>query len=141
MVPYFYAVEIICGSSDSDTSEYSDSPAKRRKRGGAEGGSGDQQGTSAGATATASASTPQELGAAISKSASIIADALQSCEEREERRHRDLVSLHERRLKIEESKTEINREGINGLVDAINKLANSILALASSSKNQQSASK
>lgn len=134
-------MEIICGSSDSDTSEYSDSPAKRRKRGGAEGGSGDQQGTSAGATATASASTPQELGAAISKSASIIADALQSCEEREERRHRDLVSLHERRLKIEESKTEINREGINGLVDAINKLANSIHALASSSKNQQSASK
>ncbi|XP_052291227.1 trihelix transcription factor ASR3 isoform X2 [Citrus sinensis] len=126
---------------DSDTSEYSDSPAKRRKRGGAEGGSGDQQGTSAGATATASASTPQELGAAISKSASIIADAIQSCEEREGRRHRDLVSLHERRLKIEESKTEINREGINGLVDAINKLANSILALASSSKNQQSASK
>lgn len=133
-------MEIICGSSDSDTSEYSDSPAKRRKRG-AEGGSGDQQGTSAGATATASASTPQELGAAISKSASIIADAIQSCEEREGRRHRDLVSLHERRLKIEESKTEINREGINGLVDAINKLANSILALASSSKNQQSASK
>ncbi|KAL9456541.1 hypothetical protein AB3S75_005717 [Citrus x aurantiifolia] len=126
---------------DSDTSEYSDSPAKRRRRGGAEGGSGDQQGTSAGATATASASTSQELGAAISKSASIIADALQSCEEREGRRHRDLVSLHERRLKIEESKTEINREGINGLVDAINKLANSILALASSSKNQQSASK
>lgn len=134
-------MEIICGSSDSDTSEYSDSPAKRRKRGGAEGGSGDQQGTSAGATATASASTSQELGAAISKSASIIADAIQSCEEREGRRHRDLVSLHERRLKIEESKTEINREGINGLVDAINKLANSILALASSSKNQQSASK
>ncbi|ESR61976.1 hypothetical protein CICLE_v10017689mg [Citrus x clementina] len=127
---------------DSDTSEYSDSPAKRRRRGGTEGGgSGDQQGTSAGATATASASTSQELGTAISKSASIIADALQSCEEREERRHRDLVSLHERRLKIEESKTEINREGINGLVDAINKLANSILALASSSKNQQSASK
>lgn len=135
-------MEIICGSSDSDASEYSDSPAKRRRRGGAEGGgSGDQQGTSAGATATASASTSQELGTAISKSASIIADALQSCEEREERRHRDLVSLHERRLKIEESKTEINREGINGLVDAINKLANSILALASSSKNQQSASK
>lgn len=134
-------MEIICGSSDSDTSEYSDSPAKRRKRGGAEGGSGDQQGTSAGATATASASTSQELGTAISKSASIIADAIQSCEEREGRRHRDLVSLHERRLKIEESKTEINREGINGLVDAINKLANSILALASSSKNQQSASK
>lgn len=71
------------------------------------------------------------MGSAISKSASIIAEAIQASEEREERRHRDLLSLLERRLKIEESKTEVNREGINGLVDAINNLANSILALAS----------
>ncbi|KAJ4702571.1 trihelix transcription factor ASR3-like [Melia azedarach] len=119
---------------DSDTSEYSDSsPAKRRRRGG-----NGNQGTSAG---TASGSSSHELGTAISKSASIIAEALQACEEREEKRHRDLVSLHERRLKIEESKTEINRQGINGLVDAINKLANSILALASNNKNQHSAPK
>ncbi|XP_011001296.1 PREDICTED: protein enabled homolog isoform X2 [Populus euphratica] len=117
---------------DSDTSEYSDSPAKRRRRGG-EGG----EGTSGG---TASASTSQEVGTAISKSASIIAEAIQACDEREERRHRDLLSLHERRLKIEESKTEINRQGISGLVDAINKLANSILALASH-KNQSSGPK
>lgn len=71
------------------------------------------------------------MGNAIRKSASIIAEALEACEEREERRHREVVSLHERRLKIEESNTEINRQGINGLVDAINKLANSIMALAS----------
>ncbi|CAK7336943.1 unnamed protein product [Dovyalis caffra] len=122
----------MCDSSDSDTSEYSDSPAKRRRRGG-----GGGEGTSG---ATASASTSQEVGTAISKSASIIAEAIQACDEREERRHRDLLSLHERRLKIEESKTEINRQGINGLVDAINKLANSILALASH-KNQSSGSK
>lgn len=97
--------------SESDTSEYSDtSPAKRRKR-------------------------ASEVGSAISKSASMIAEALQACEEREERRHRDLISLHERRLKIEEAKSEINQQGINGLVDAINKLANSILALASSSSS------
>ncbi|KAJ0082107.1 hypothetical protein Patl1_11811 [Pistacia atlantica] len=113
--------------SDSDTSEYSDSPAKRRRRNGGEG------------TSTASGSASHEVGTAISKSASIIAEALQACEEREERRHKDLVSLQERRLRIEESKSEINKEGINGLVDAINKLANSILALASN-KNQQSSS-
>ncbi|TXG48282.1 hypothetical protein EZV62_027576 [Acer yangbiense] len=121
----------MCDSSDSDTSEYSDSPAKRRRRGG-----GNGEGTSG----TANASTSHEVGTAISKSASIIAEALQACEEREERRHRDLVSLHERRLEIEKSKTEINKQGINGLVDAINKLANSILALASN-KNQSSAPK
>ncbi|KAA8544762.1 hypothetical protein F0562_019534 [Nyssa sinensis] len=113
---------------DSDTSEYSDSPAKRRRRGG-----GGGEGTSG--TATASGSNSNEVGSAISKSASIIAEAIQACEEREERRHRELLNLHERRLQIEESKTEINRQGINGLVDAINKLANSIFSLAAH-KNQ-----
>ncbi|KAE8674200.1 RAB isoform 1 [Hibiscus syriacus] len=106
------------GSSDSDTSEYSGSPAKRRR--------GNGEGTSGGTAA-----------AAISKSASIIAEAIQASEERVERRHRDLLGFHERRLKIEESKTEISKQGIDGLVDAINKLANSILALASH-KNQSS---
>ncbi|KAL3522973.1 hypothetical protein ACH5RR_015807 [Cinchona calisaya] len=104
---------------DSDTSEHSDSPAKRRRRG--EGTSGGESGS--------------EVGSAISRGASTIAQAIQACEEREERRHRDLLNLHQRRLQIEESKAEINRQGINGLVDAVNKLANSVLALASH-KNQ-----
>ena len=131
LVRHFHVLEM-CDSSDSDTSEYSDSPAKRRRRSG-----GGGEGTSGG---IASASTSNEVGTAISKSASIIAQAIQACDEREESRHRDLLSLHERRLKIEESNTEINRQGINGLVDAINKLANSILALASH-KNQPSGPK
>ncbi|XP_051125698.1 uncharacterized protein LOC127247751 [Andrographis paniculata] len=95
---------------------YTDSPAKRRRRRGSDG-----EGTSGGG---------DEVGSAISRSATIIAEAIQSCEEREEKRHRDLLALQQRRLHIEESKTEINRQGINGLVDAINNLANSILALA-----------
>ncbi|CAK9166670.1 unnamed protein product, partial [Ilex paraguariensis] len=111
--------------SDSDTSEYSDSPAKRRRG----------EGTSGGGAASGGIS--QEVGSAISKSASIIAEAIQASEEREERRHKELLSLHERRLQIEESKAEINRQGISGLVDSINKLANSILALAAN-KNQNS---
>lgn len=114
---------------DSDTSEYSGSPAKRRKRrggrSGGDGGGGGGEGTSG-----VAATTLEEVGSAISKSASIIAEAIQSCEEREEKRHSELLSLHQRRLQIEESKAEINRQGINGLVDAINKLANSMLALA-----------
>ncbi|XP_012445521.1 trihelix transcription factor ASR3 isoform X1 [Gossypium raimondii] len=111
---------------DSDTSEYSDTPAKRRKR-----GTGNGEGSSGG---TASANNSNEVGTAISKSASIIAEAIQASEEREERRHKDLVSLHERRLKMEESKTEMDKRGLDGLVDAINKLANSILALATHKK-------
>ncbi|KZV58294.1 methyl-CpG-binding protein 2-like [Dorcoceras hygrometricum] len=106
-------------SVDSDTSEYSDSPAKRRKTRASVGG---DDGTI----------LLQEVGSAISKSATIIAEAMGDSEEREERRHKQVVSLHERRLQIEESRVETNKQGINGLVDAINKLANSILALAAS---------
>ncbi|KAE8659600.1 alpha-glucosidase-like [Hibiscus syriacus] len=115
---------------DSDTREYSETPAKRRKRG------GNGEGTSGGTT---SANKTNDVATAITKSASIIAEAIRASEEREERRHRDLLNLHERRLKMEESKTEINKRGLDGLVDAINKLANSILALAS--QDNQSAPK
>ncbi|KAL3851567.1 hypothetical protein ACJIZ3_013449 [Penstemon smallii] len=120
-------------SVDSDSSsDYSESlQAKRRKKGGGGGGSG--EGTSGGG----GGGGIEEVGTAISKSGAMIADAIQSCEEREERRHREMLRLHERRLHIEESKAEINRQGINGLVESINKLANSILALASH-KNQPS---
>ncbi|KAL6561874.1 hypothetical protein OROGR_002881 [Orobanche gracilis] len=100
--------------TNSDTSEYSGSPAKRRKRGGGGEGSG------------GAGRTIQELGSAIST----IAEAIQSSEEREERRHREVMSVHERRLQIEESKAEMNRQGINGTIDAIHKLAESIFALA-----------
>lgn len=133
-----------CESSDSDTSEHSDSPAKRRRRGGASGaGAGGDQQQGISTSGTVSASTSSEVGTAISRGASIIAEALQGCEEREERRHREILSLHERRIQIEESKTEINRQGISGLtglVDAINKLANSIHALASNKNNNNQSS-
>ncbi|XP_050368829.1 uncharacterized protein LOC126786911 [Argentina anserina] len=128
---------------DTDTSEHSDSPAKRRRGGRASGGGGgggdQQQGIST--SGTVSASTSSEVGTAISRGASIIAEALQGCEEREERRHREILSMHERMIQIEETKTEINRQGISGLVDAINKLANSIQALASNNQTQSSAPK
>ncbi|CAN4080316.1 unnamed protein product [Withania somnifera] len=119
----------MCDSSDPDhSSERSDSPAKKRRMsGGGEGTSGTSKGNIN--------NSSQEVGIAISKSTAIIAETIQSCKEREDKRHRELLSLHHRRLQIEESKAEINREGINGLVDSINKLANSILALAGN-KNQ-----
>ncbi|XP_062096012.1 uncharacterized protein LOC133801775 isoform X2 [Humulus lupulus] len=85
---------------------------------------------------TSSDHQQQVVATAISKSASIIAEALHACEEGEQKRHEDLLSLHERRLEIEKSKNEVNRQGINGLVEAINKLANSIQALASDHRNQ-----
>lgn len=60
---------------------------------------------------------------------------IRESEERQERRHKEVVRMQERRLKIEESKAEINRQAMSGLVDAINQLATSLLALASSSSS------
>ncbi|XP_073057514.1 uncharacterized protein [Primulina eburnea] len=111
-----------------DTSEYSDSPAKRRKKGG--GGSGGE--------GTRESAALGEIGTAISNSASIMAKAIQSRDEAEGRRHREVLGFHERRLQIEESKAEIKRQGMSNLVEAMNKLADSIHALAANNKNQES---
>ncbi|KAK4751199.1 hypothetical protein SAY87_004681 [Trapa incisa] len=126
-------------TSDSETYEQShSSPAKRRKRI----AGGDYEGKRAAAPASSRGGRSYEVvGSAISRSASIIAEALQACDDREERRHRDLIGLKERRLKLEET----NRQGISGLVEAINKLADSIHTLAAastggSSKNQSPSS-
>ncbi|OWM74696.1 trihelix transcription factor ASR3 [Punica granatum] len=130
-------------TSDSETNEHShSSPAKRRRRIARAVGGPEEEGKRAAAAASSGGTSSYEaVGTAISRSASIIAEALQACDEREERRHRDLLGIQERRLKLEESNAETNKQGINGLVDAINKLADSIHALAasSSSKNQSSA--
>ncbi|KAK4782317.1 hypothetical protein SAY86_016419 [Trapa natans] len=130
-------------TSDSETYEQShSSPAKRRKRI----AGGDYEGKRAAAPASSSGGRSYEVvGSAISRSASIIAEALQACHDREERRHRDLIGLKERRLKLEETNAETNRQGISGLVEAINKLTDSIHALAAastggSSKNQSPSS-
>ncbi|EFH55823.1 hypothetical protein ARALYDRAFT_345299 [Arabidopsis lyrata subsp. lyrata] len=98
------------------------SPGKRRK-------------TTPGETTAGGEREAEEvaIGAALSRCASVITQVIRESEERQERRHKEVVKLQERRLKIEESKAEINRQGISGLVDAINQLATSILALASSS--------
>ncbi|ESQ52183.1 hypothetical protein EUTSA_v10016925mg [Eutrema salsugineum] len=75
------------------------------------------------------------VGAALSRSASLIAQVIRESDERQERSHKEVVRLQERRLEIEESKAEINRKGMSGVVDAINKLATSIFTLASSSSS------
>ncbi|KAJ8544680.1 hypothetical protein K7X08_017263 [Anisodus acutangulus] len=121
-LPYTQPLPTMC---DSDRSEHSDSLTKRRRKG------GEGEGTSgANNNINNINNNLQEVGSAIFKSAAIIVETIQASEEREERRHREMLSLHERRLQIEESKAEINRQGINGLVDSINGLANSILSLA-----------
>ncbi|XP_020868800.1 E1A-binding protein p400 isoform X1 [Arabidopsis lyrata subsp. lyrata] len=142
--PSFHAQPILptkdsSSSSDSDTSEYSDtSPAKRRRTmptttTGPSGGGG----LEAEEVGRSKKDEETTVAAALSRSVSVIANAIRESEERQDRRHKEVMNVQERRLKIEESNVEMNREGMNGLVEAINKLASSIFALASSRHNNQ----
>ncbi|XP_008787373.1 trihelix transcription factor ASR3 [Phoenix dactylifera] len=99
------------GTIDSDDDEHSNSPERKRRRG---------EGSS-------SKNSSHKLTSAISKSASILAEAFQAGEEKEERRHNDLRRIEERKAKMEQSKAEISIQSMDGLAAAINQLASSIL--------------
>ncbi|MCO5594070.1 hypothetical protein L7F22_048091 [Adiantum nelumboides] len=91
-------------SSDSEASDVGASPAKRRRVGGKE---------------TVETSTAE------------LTQALLACEERKDRRHRDLLSVEEKKLMLENTRTQISRDGIAGLIAAINNLAAAVVSLAS----------
>lgn len=73
----------------------------------------------------------ENLESSIFDGASVIAGALQSCEEKKEKRHRQIMELEERRLRIEETRNEVTRQGVTGLVGAINSLSGAIQSLIS----------
>ncbi|KAF8398814.1 hypothetical protein HHK36_014674 [Tetracentron sinense] len=73
----------------------------------------------------------RKLGSSIVRSASVLARTLLACEEKKEKRHRDVIELEERRLQIEETRNEVNRQGITGLVAAVNNLSGAIQSLIS----------
>uniref|UniRef100_A0A7N0T7B4 Myb-like domain-containing protein n=1 Tax=Kalanchoe fedtschenkoi TaxID=63787 RepID=A0A7N0T7B4_KALFE len=118
------ATTTIRDSSDSDTS--SDSPAKRRRK---------DKGPETGGGPPSSRNEAAGVANAISKGASKISEAIQASESRREERHREMLGLKQRRLQIEEARMEVNRQGMSGLAEAINNLANSIMALAASNNN------
>ncbi|KAK1423701.1 hypothetical protein QVD17_19009 [Tagetes erecta] len=67
----------------------------------------------------------------ISSSANVLIEAIKGYNEREETRHKELYSLHQRMYEIEESKIESERQGFNELVEVINNLSNSIITFTS----------
>ncbi|XP_077246369.1 uncharacterized protein LOC143886312 [Tasmannia lanceolata] len=71
------------------------------------------------------------LGSSIVRAASVLGRTLEACEEKNEKRHRDVVELEERKIRIEEDRTEHNRQGIAELVTAVNNLSNAVHALVS----------
>ncbi|CAM0902408.1 unnamed protein product [Alopecurus aequalis] len=107
-----YAEEDMTGSSESgsdgDDGDAADEPeAKRRRR-------------------------VERLGSSVVRSATVLARTLVACEDKRERRHREVLELEERRLRLEAERNEVRRQGFAGLVAAVNGLSGAIHALVSS---------
>ncbi|OVA03629.1 hypothetical protein BVC80_1659g17 [Macleaya cordata] len=77
----------------------------------------------------------RKLGSSIVRSASVLAKTLLECEEKKEKRHQNLIQLEEKRLEIEETRTEVNKQGFAGLIAAVNNLSGAIQALVSNRQN------
>ncbi|KAJ1273414.1 hypothetical protein BS78_06G278500 [Paspalum vaginatum] len=81
------------------------------------------------------------LGSSVVRSATVLARTLVACEEKRERRHREVLELEERRLRLEEQRTEVRRQGFAGLISAVNSLSSAIHALVSDHRSGNSASR
>jgi hypothetical protein len=76
------------------------------------------------------------IGPSMFKSTVEIMQTLLACEDKKDKRHKDLLGVEEHKLHIEEAKTEISRAGVAGLVTAVNTLASAILLLAAERRSQ-----
>lgn len=78
------------------------------------------------------------LGSSVVRGATVLARTLVACEEKRERRHREVLELEERRLRLEEERTEVRRQGSAGLISAVNSLSSAIHALVSDHRSGDS---
>jgi len=76
----------------------------------------------------------KNLGSRIMQSASVLARALRSCEEKKEKRHREMIELEQRRIQMEEARNEVHRQGIATLVAAVTNLSGAIESLINNSE-------
>ena len=74
------------------------------------------------------------LGGAIGRCAAILSEALDSREAAEERRHREVMAVEERRSLARQARREAGEECMAGLAAAVSQLAGSMLALAAKHK-------
>jgi hypothetical protein len=81
------------------------------------------------------------LGSSVVRGATVLARAMVACEEKRERRHRELLGLEERRLRLEEERTEVWRQGFAGLVSAVSGLSTAIHAFVSTDHHHDSSSR
>ncbi|KDP38217.1 hypothetical protein JCGZ_04860 [Jatropha curcas] len=71
------------------------------------------------------------IGASIKHSASILAQTIRNCEEKKEKRHQELMEFEQRRLQLEETRNEVNRQGMANLAMAVTNLSSAIQSLIS----------
>lgn len=64
-----------------------------------------------------------------------------ACEEKRERRHRELLDLEERRLRLEQERTDVRRQGFAGLISAVNSLSSAIHALVTDHRTSTDSSR
>ncbi|KAK7279587.1 hypothetical protein RJT34_24640 [Clitoria ternatea] len=79
----------------------------------------------------------RNIGSSIMRSASVLARALRSCEEKKEKRHREMLQLEQRRIQMEEVRNEVHRQGIATLVAAVTNLSGAIQSLINSERHGQ----
>ncbi|CAN6287309.1 unnamed protein product [Urochloa humidicola] len=70
------------------------------------------------------------LSGAIGRCAAILSEALESREAAEERRHREVMAVEERRGRARQARREAGEQCVAGLAAAVSQLAGSMLALA-----------
>jgi hypothetical protein len=105
-------------SSDDEEESYTGPSTKRRRK------------TTTRMSSGIAAAGAEAIAPAMFKSTVEITQTLLACEDKKDKRHRDLLGVEERKLHIEEAKTEISRAGVAGLITAVNNLASAVLALA-----------
>lgn len=99
------AVEMTVSSETEEGSEREEPGTKRRKVG--------------------------SLGSSVVRGASILAETLMACEEKKDKRHQNVLEVEEKKLKIEENRTQINQEGLAALITAVNNLSSAVHTLIS----------
>ncbi|KAI9169903.1 hypothetical protein LWI28_019288 [Acer negundo] len=77
-----------------------------------------------------------KISSSIKRSASKLAQTLKSCDEMKEKRHQQVMELEQRRLQIEDTSNEVNRQGIAHFLKAVTDLSDAIHSIFSNYNNQ-----
>ncbi|KAK2635678.1 hypothetical protein Ddye_030470 [Dipteronia dyeriana] len=77
-----------------------------------------------------------KISTSIKRSASKLAQTLKSCDEMKEKRHQQVMELEQRRLQIEDTSNEVNRQGIAHFLKAVTNLSDAIQSIFSNYNDQ-----